>query len=151
MTGVRKVKWDDVRWDVLNERGDEEDCYGGEGYAGDVQLQEGCRRPSPQTRKRTDIDGLEGVGEVYDGGRLNPRSWGPGRFFIIPSNVGHAAEVLEDTQVIDVFSPPREDWLRGRRRLPPTLGYPLTHQPPVPFVGFLDDFVKLSLQRYFDR
>jgi quercetin dioxygenase-like cupin family protein len=29
----------------------------------------------------------------------------------LPSNLPHAAEALEDAQVLDVFSPPREDWL----------------------------------------
>jgi len=29
----------------------------------------------------------------------------------LPSNVPHAAVALEDTRVLDVFSPPREDWL----------------------------------------
>ena len=30
----------------------------------------------------------------------------------IPSNVPHKAEALEDTLDVDVFSPPREDWLK---------------------------------------
>ena len=34
-----------------------------------------------------------------------------GDVIVLPSNVPHAAEALEDTRVIDVFSPPREDWL----------------------------------------
>ena len=34
-----------------------------------------------------------------------------GEVVVLPSNVPHAAEALEDTRVIDVFSPPREDWL----------------------------------------
>ena len=34
-----------------------------------------------------------------------------GEIVLIPSNVPHAAVALEDTRVIDVFSPPREDWL----------------------------------------
>ena len=34
-----------------------------------------------------------------------------GDVLVLPSNVPHAGEALEDTQVIDVFSPPREDWL----------------------------------------
>lgn len=34
-----------------------------------------------------------------------------GDVIVIPSNVPHAAEALEDTHVLDVFSPPREDWL----------------------------------------
>jgi quercetin dioxygenase-like cupin family protein len=35
----------------------------------------------------------------------------PGDVICLPSNVPHAAEALEDTRVLDVFSPPREDWL----------------------------------------
>ena len=35
----------------------------------------------------------------------------PGDAICLPSNVPHAAEALEDTRVLDVFSPPREDWL----------------------------------------
>jgi len=36
-----------------------------------------------------------------------------GEVLVIPSNVPHSAEALEDTIDIDVFSPPREDWLNG--------------------------------------
>ena len=31
----------------------------------------------------------------------------------IPPNVPHSAEALEDAVAVDVFSPPREDWIRG--------------------------------------
>ena len=31
----------------------------------------------------------------------------------IPANVPHSAEVLEDAVALDLFSPPREDWIRG--------------------------------------
>jgi quercetin dioxygenase-like cupin family protein len=31
----------------------------------------------------------------------------------IPSDVPHMVEVLEDSIVVDIFSPVREDWLRG--------------------------------------
>jgi len=34
-----------------------------------------------------------------------------GEVIHLPSNVPHAALAIEDTQVMDVFSPPREDWL----------------------------------------
>ena len=30
----------------------------------------------------------------------------------IPAGVQHSDQVLEDTVVLDVFSPPREDWLK---------------------------------------
>ncbi len=31
----------------------------------------------------------------------------------IPPNVPHSAEVLEDCVAVDVFSPVRQDWVRG--------------------------------------
>ena len=36
---------------------------------------------------------------------------GPGEVLHIPSNLPHEAEALEDTVDVDVFSPPRADWL----------------------------------------
>lgn len=34
-----------------------------------------------------------------------------GEVLVIPSNVKHKAEALEDTLDVDIFSPPRQDWL----------------------------------------
>ena len=36
-----------------------------------------------------------------------------GDVLYIPSNVPHMAEALEDTLDVDIFSPPRQDWLDG--------------------------------------
>jgi len=36
-----------------------------------------------------------------------------GEVLLIPSNLPHSAEALEDTFDIDIFDPPREDWLDG--------------------------------------
>jgi quercetin dioxygenase-like cupin family protein len=35
-----------------------------------------------------------------------------GEMVLIPGNVPHAALALEDTLDMDVFSPPREDWIK---------------------------------------
>ena len=36
-----------------------------------------------------------------------------GEILVIPSNLPHGAEALEDTVDLDIFCPPREDWIRG--------------------------------------
>ena len=46
----------------------------------------------------------------FDGRELVVRS---GEVVQIPGNVAHEVEVLEDTTVMDVFSPVRQDWLDG--------------------------------------
>jgi len=38
---------------------------------------------------------------------------GAGEVLTIPSHVPHEAEALEDTLDVDVFHPPRQDWLDG--------------------------------------
>jgi quercetin dioxygenase-like cupin family protein len=46
---------------------------------------------------------------VFDNGERIVRG---GEMIFIPSNVPHAAEALEDTVDLDIFSPRREDWIR---------------------------------------
>jgi quercetin dioxygenase-like cupin family protein len=41
----------------------------------------------------------------------------PGDIVVIPPGVPHEAQALEDTLVLDIFSPPREDFLSGNRPL----------------------------------
>jgi quercetin dioxygenase-like cupin family protein len=36
-----------------------------------------------------------------------------GEVLVIPSNLPHSAVALEDTLDVDVFNPPRQDWLAG--------------------------------------
>ena len=36
-----------------------------------------------------------------------------GEVLHVPSDVPHSAEALEDTLTLDVFVPPRQDWLAG--------------------------------------
>jgi quercetin dioxygenase-like cupin family protein len=36
-----------------------------------------------------------------------------GQVLQIPPHVPHSAEALEDCIAVDLFSPPREDWIRG--------------------------------------
>jgi quercetin dioxygenase-like cupin family protein len=36
-----------------------------------------------------------------------------GEVLLIPAHLPHSAEALEDTLDVDVFHPPRQDWLDG--------------------------------------
>jgi quercetin dioxygenase-like cupin family protein len=36
-----------------------------------------------------------------------------GEILRIPPNVPHSAEAIEDSVAVDLFSPPRADWIRG--------------------------------------
>ena len=77
-----------------------------------VYLKKGCVVPkhSHENEQLTYI--LEGALHFWigdDGGEeVVVRA---GEVLHIPSNVPHKAEALEDTLDVDVFSPPREDWI----------------------------------------
>ncbi len=38
---------------------------------------------------------------------------GPGQMLVIPGGLLHAAEIVEDTFELDIFNPPRADWIDG--------------------------------------
>ena len=43
------------------------------------------------------------------------RELGPGDSWCVPSGVAHRADALEDSAALEVFSPPREDYLKYLR------------------------------------
>ena len=56
---------------------------------------------------------LEGVLKFWIGEEREEIILNAGEVLHIPPNVPHEAEALEDCLDVDVFSPPREDWLNG--------------------------------------
>jgi quercetin dioxygenase-like cupin family protein len=80
-----------------------------------VRLAEGSRLPEHQHPQ-------EQIAHVI-GGRLRlvvegvAHDLGPGESLYLASGVPHAAEALEDTTVVDTFSPPREDLLAQDRAM----------------------------------
>jgi unsaturated pyranuronate lyase len=77
-----------------------------------VYLKKGCIVPKHSHENEQFTYILEGALRFWigdDGGEeLIVRA---GEVLHIPSNVPHQAEALEDTLDVDVFDPPRQDWL----------------------------------------
>ena len=46
-------------------------------------------------------------------GKMRQRSMSAGDIAVIPGGTGHEGSFPEDTEVVDVFAPPREDFLAG--------------------------------------
>lgn len=104
--------WSDVPREQVNKDLSRRIVTGAQVMLANVELQRGCLVPQHAHVHEQISYVLEGrlrlmVGsdgaEVYE--------LGPGDVLVLPSNVPHAAEALEDTRVLDVFNPPREDWL----------------------------------------
>ena len=81
-----------------------------------VYLKKGCLVPRHQHENEQLTYVLGGalrfwIGDPKDG--VEELVVNTGEVLYIPSNVPHKAEALEDTFDVDVFDPPRQDWLDG--------------------------------------
>lgn len=77
-----------------------------------VYLKKGCIVPRHSHVNEQLTYVLEGCLRLWVGEDLEQMvDVKPGEVLLIPSNVPHKAEALEDTLDVDVFSPPRQDWL----------------------------------------
>jgi quercetin dioxygenase-like cupin family protein len=77
-----------------------------------VYLKKGCIVPRHQHENEQLTYILEGSLKFWIGeDEQEEKIIRAGEVLHIPSNVWHKAEALEDTLDVDVFSPPRQDWL----------------------------------------
>jgi quercetin dioxygenase-like cupin family protein len=77
-----------------------------------VYLRKGCVVPRHQHDNEQLTYVLEGALHFWIGEDESEEiTIRAGEVLTIPSNVWHKAEALEDTLDVDVFSPPRADWL----------------------------------------
>ncbi|MFT3746233.1 MAG: cupin domain-containing protein [Pyrinomonadaceae bacterium] len=76
-----------------------------------VYLKKGCIVPqhSHDNEQLTYI--LEGALKFWIGEEMREQIVRAGEVLVIPGGVLHKAEALEDTLDVDIFSPPRQDWI----------------------------------------
>jgi quercetin dioxygenase-like cupin family protein len=110
--GVRKFVWEEMEREHVVEGIDRRLVTGERMMLAHVYLKRGAVVPlhSHENEQLTYI--LEGALRFWVGGEeSDPIDIRAGEVLCIPSNVPHKAEALEDTLDVDVFSPPRQDWL----------------------------------------
>jgi len=105
-------RWDDVPLEKVTDMLDRRLITGERMMLAHVYLKKGCIVPkhSHENEQLTYI--LEGALRFWIGeDQKEEVVVRAGEVLHIPSNVPHKAEALEDTLDVDVFSPPRQDWL----------------------------------------
>ncbi|MSO49222.1 MAG: cupin domain-containing protein [Acidobacteria bacterium] len=109
---VTFYRWNDMEKEKVSDLLDRRLITGDRMMLAHVYLKKGCVVPRHQHENEQLTYVLDGalhfwIGE--DGSQeVTIRA---GEVLHIPSNVWHKAEALEDTLDVDVFSPPRADWL----------------------------------------
>ena len=109
---VRTFRWDDMEREPVVEGIDRRIINGDQMMLTHIYLKKGAVVPLHSHHNEQFTYVLEGVLRFWIGGEeAEPIDIGPGEVLHIPAHVPHKAEALEDTLDVDVFSPPRQDWL----------------------------------------
>ena len=105
-------RWQDLPREELHDRLSRRLITGDRVMLAHVYLKKGCIVPkhSHENEQLTYI--LEGALKFWIGDDgAEEITVHAGEVLLIPSHVPHKAEALEETLDVDVFSPPRQDWL----------------------------------------
>ena len=108
-TECKYVPWKTVEREKLNDMIDRQMVVGNKLMLAHVFLKKGAHVPMHHHHNEQVTYILEGALKfAIDGKEIVVRT---GEVLCIPSNMPHEAWALEDTLDLDVFDPPREDWL----------------------------------------
>ncbi len=111
---ARFYRWDDMPKEKVSDLLDRRLITGERMMLTHVYLKKGCIVPKHFHENEQLTYVLEGALRFWLGeDQKDERVIRAGEVLVIPSNLPHKAEALEDTLDVDVFSPPRQDWLDG--------------------------------------
>jgi quercetin dioxygenase-like cupin family protein len=108
-SGLKHIPWNQVLREPLNDKIDREMVHGDKLMLARVFMKKGAHVPKHQHHNEQVTYILEGALKfAIDGKEIVVKA---GEVLCIPSNMPHEAWAVEDTLDLDVFTPPREDWL----------------------------------------
>ena len=109
---ARHFRWNDIHKETVTDQLSRRLVTGDRMMLAQVYLDKGCIVPrhSHENEQITYI--LEGALKFWIGDDESQEIMvRAGEVLHIPSNVPHKAEAVEDTLDVDIFDPPRQDWL----------------------------------------
>jgi quercetin dioxygenase-like cupin family protein len=106
---LQYIPWHTVALESLNPLLQRQFVVGQEIMVARVLLKKGCIVPEHSHHNEQLTYILEGALKFFiDGKEIVVRA---GEVLTIPSNMPHKAEAMEDTVDLDIFNPPRADWI----------------------------------------
>lgn len=107
-------RWDDMPKERLSDLLDRRFLFGQRLMLAHVYLKKGCHVQKHHHENEQASYVLEGSMRFWLGENLETeRVLKAGEVVMIPPNLPHSAEALEDSLSLDVFGPPRQDWIDG--------------------------------------
>ena len=114
-TKGRRVRWEDMPREQLMAGVERRFLWGDKAMVAQIWLKKGTVVPRHVHESEQLSYIVEGALRLKLGDDLSEvHEVKAGEVLVIPSNVPHEALALEDTYDMDVFSPPRQDWIKGQ-------------------------------------
>lgn len=110
---VGRFRWDDMEKERMTDLIHRRVISGQRAMVAQIFLQKGAVVPTHSHENEQVTYLLEGALRFWIGEDREELLLRAGEVLLIPSGVPHAAEAMEDCVDLDVFSPPRQDWLQG--------------------------------------
>ena len=112
-SGVRHFRWDKMEKEKVTDVIYRRVISGERAMLAQIYLEKGASVPMHSHENEQITYLLEGTLKFWIGEEREEMILHAGEVLHIPPNVPHQAEALEDCVDVDVFSPPRQDWLDG--------------------------------------
>ena len=109
------VRWADIAPEPMNSLLTRQFVSGSQAMLARIELKKGCAVPR-HAHPNEQIAYVESGAlrfRLGEEGRERECVVRAGEVLVIPANLPHSAEALEDTVDFDVFAPPRQDWISG--------------------------------------
>lgn len=109
---LKHIRWDDVPIEHLNPKLDRQFFTAGGVTLARLSMKKGLLIPTHHHVSEQITSIVSGELKMWiEGNEMILRA---GDVLCIPPNLPHHTEALQDTVCLDVFSPPRTDWLAGQ-------------------------------------
>ena len=112
MTKTAKLyRWAEIEPEQMSPTLTRQYCGGEQAMLARIMLKKGCIVPEHSHPNEQIAYILSGALEFVVAGVTHVVR--AGEILVIPANVPHSATALEDTEDLDLFAPPRQDWLNN--------------------------------------
>ena len=115
---ARKVDWSQIPWEDVNDQVSRKVIMGDRVMMVMYRFQAGLTWPEERHEAEQGGYVLKGKAEARSGG--NSFMLGPGDSYFIESNVPHSTHFVDETILIDIFSPPRKELMEKDRGFAPS-------------------------------
>jgi len=112
LSTLHSINWEDIPFEIVNDQMKRRIVSGDRMMVAQIHLKDGFVVPLHTHDNEQITQVISGKMQFWFGAnREVEKIFGPGDVVVIPSNLPHEAKMLGDVVEMDMWAPPRQDWL----------------------------------------